>query len=189
MQARRQVGRDDDAVYAAAAKALELVHDGARVAVIPPVSGGSGEDVDYDEGLYRVTTKVMDGDAQRLVDLVQRDEAGALNLFYGRVRNHHEGRAVERLEYEAHSTMALRQLQRTAVDAGRDLPAQLAEALPHLVVQVKRVRDQEPQPQAGRGQRPGHQTPPPLRGLPNVVGLVVVGLVFVVIDSGHGMGQ
>ena len=37
MQARRQVGRDDDAVYAAAAKALELVHDGARVGL------GSGQ--------------------------------------------------------------------------------------------------------------------------------------------------
>ena len=100
----------------------ERLHDGARVAVIPPVSGGAGDDVDLDEGLFRVTTKVMDGDAQRLVELVQRDEAGALNLFYGMVRNHHEGRAVERLEYEAHTTMALRQLQRVAEETKARFP-------------------------------------------------------------------
>ena len=100
----------------------ERLHDGARVAVIPPVSGGASDEVDLDEGLFRVTTRVMDGDAQRLIDLVQRDEAGALNLFYGMVRNHHEGRAVERLEYEAHTTMALRQLRRVAEETKARFP-------------------------------------------------------------------
>jgi molybdopterin synthase catalytic subunit len=101
----------------------ERLHDGADVAVIPPVSGGApDEPVDLDEGLFRVTTNVMDGQAQALVDLVRRDEAGAVNLFYGVVRNHHEGRAVERLEYEAHTTMALRQMRHVAAETKQRFP-------------------------------------------------------------------
>ena len=87
------------------------------LALIPPVSGGA---VDTSSGLYRLTHEVMD--PQALVDLVKRDEAGAVNLFYGNVRNHSEGRQVERLEYEAHESMAVAKMRETAEETKRRFP-------------------------------------------------------------------
>ena len=95
----------------------ETLHAGAEVALIPPVSGGA---VDVSPALYRLTHEVLD--PQSLVALVQRDEAGALALFYGNVRNHSEGREVERLEYEAHETMAVAKMRETAEETKRRFP-------------------------------------------------------------------
>lgn len=69
---------------------------GDELALIPPVSGGGG--------LFRVTPEVLD--PQPLVDRVRRDEAGAVVLFYGVVRNHNAGRPVLYLEYDAYPEMA-----------------------------------------------------------------------------------
>jgi molybdopterin synthase catalytic subunit len=80
----------------------ERLRDGVEVALIPPVSGGSGD-------LYRITTEPLVAD--ELVALVQRDEAGAIDLFYGVVRDNTDGRAVLRLEYEAHEAMALAKMR------------------------------------------------------------------------------
>ena len=95
---------DDDYV-----RVETVLRDGAEVALIPPVSGGA---VETTPGLYRLTREILD--AQELARLVQRDEAGALALFYGNVRNHSEGRQVERLEYEAHDSMAVAKMRQAA---------------------------------------------------------------------------
>jgi MoaE-MoaD fusion protein len=95
----------------------EALHDGAEVALIPPVSGGA---VETSPALYRLTHEVMQ--PQGLVELVQRDEAGAVALFYGNVRNHSEGRDVERLEYEAHETMAVAKMRDVAEETKRRFP-------------------------------------------------------------------
>ncbi len=92
----------------------ETLRDGVEVALIPPVSGGAEPE------LFRLTTDVLDG--QALVNLVRRDESGAVNLFYGVVRNHSEGRDVERLEYEAHESMALRQMREVAAETKARFP-------------------------------------------------------------------
>jgi len=47
---------------------------------------------------------------------------GALCLFVGVVRDHHQGRAVARLEYEAYEEMALLLLQRIEDEARRRWP-------------------------------------------------------------------
>ena len=47
---------------------------------------------------------------------------GALCLFVGVVRDHHQGRAVARLEYEAYEEMALPLLQRIEDEARRRWP-------------------------------------------------------------------
>ena len=91
----------------------QRLHDGAEVALIPPVSGGS-------DGLFRVTHGVMNPD--ELVKLVRRDEAGGVTLFYGDVRNHSEGRSVERLEYEAHESMALAKMREVAAETKQRFP-------------------------------------------------------------------
>lgn len=42
---------------------------------------------------------------------------GAQVLFLGVVRNHHQGRSVQRIDYEAYEPMALKELQRIANQA------------------------------------------------------------------------
>ena len=58
-------------------------------------------------------------DARALRELVRTDHSGAIVLFEGVVRDRHEDHAVARIEYDAHHSMAERQL-RAAVAAVRD---------------------------------------------------------------------
>ncbi|MFA7249595.1 MAG: molybdenum cofactor biosynthesis protein MoaE [Dehalococcoidia bacterium] len=81
------------------------LHDGDTVALIPPISGGANE-----TPRYVVTHQVLNVRAIR--DAVTTPASGAVVVFEGIVRNHHEGRDVLRLEYEAYESMAERQLQR-----------------------------------------------------------------------------
>jgi len=90
------------------------LRDGCEVAAIPPVSGGA------EAPLFLVTHEVMD--PQALADAVRRDEAGAIDLFYGVVRNHNDGKAVDYLEYEAHESMALRKLEEVAAETKARFP-------------------------------------------------------------------
>jgi molybdopterin synthase catalytic subunit len=92
----------------------EKLREGVEVALIPPVSGGAEPE------LYRVTPDPIDG--QALAELVRTDSDGAVTLFYGVVRNNSEGRDVERLEYEAHETMAVRKLQEVCEETKRRFP-------------------------------------------------------------------
>ena len=59
---------------------------------------------------------LVDGaiDVASVVSAVRRDEAGAVIVFEGVTRNHHQGREVLRLEYEAYSGMAEREMQAIA---------------------------------------------------------------------------
>ena len=69
---------------------------------------------------------------------VQRPENGAVLMFHGVVRNHHEGKAVERIDYHGYRAMVLREL-RTLCDEitrGRDEPIHLAVVHRLGVVQV-----------------------------------------------------
>lgn len=53
---------------------------------------------------------------------VQTGEAGAINFFFGVVRNNTQDRAVERLDYEAYGPMAVREMQKIADGACRRWP-------------------------------------------------------------------
>lgn len=97
------------------------LRDGDTVALIPPISGGA-------QGLplYHVTADALDPRALR--DAVMTTASGACVLFEGVVRDHHEGRPVERLEYEAYEEMAARQLRAVGEEvlaryAGREVHA------------------------------------------------------------------
>ncbi len=85
------------------------ISEGDTVALIPPVSGGADIEV---MPHFLVTADPLDRDALR--DLVWTDEAGAIVLFEGIVRNHHQGHDVLRLEYEAYPSMAEKQLDAVA---------------------------------------------------------------------------
>ena len=104
-----------------------LLHDGDVVALIPPVSGGADalEDAadEPSEGAtprYLVTAEPLDRDALR--ELVLTPASGAVVLFEGVVRDHHEGRAVLRLEYEAYASMAERQLRAVCEEVLAEYP-------------------------------------------------------------------
>ncbi len=56
-------------------------------------------------------------DVAPLLAAAARPECGAVNLFLGTTRDHHEGRRVLRLEYEAHESMALAALLALEVEA------------------------------------------------------------------------
>ena len=95
------------------------LRDGDTLALIPPISGGA--DLDPVEGAtprFLVTSGLLDPRALR--DVVMTPASGACVVFEGVVRDHHEGRAVERLEYEAYEEMALRQMERVASEVAEE---------------------------------------------------------------------
>jgi molybdopterin synthase catalytic subunit len=53
---------------------------------------------------------------------VRHAGAGAVCLFLGMVRDHNEGRAVVKLEYEAYASMALAEMRRIADELLAELP-------------------------------------------------------------------
>lgn len=103
----------------------ERIHAGADIALIPPVSGGAPS-VHGEPGeppLVHLTHDPLEAAAPQLVEAVRTDDSGAVAVFYGVARNHSEGRAVERLEYEARESMALRQMQNVVDETKRRFPA------------------------------------------------------------------
>jgi len=65
--------------------------------------------------MVRITREAIDlAELQRA-----KPEDGALCLFVGLVRNHNEGRAVVRLEYEAYEEMAIPLMEAIAAEARR----------------------------------------------------------------------
>jgi molybdopterin synthase catalytic subunit len=75
------------------------VGDGDTVVFVPPVSGGSARGP-----AFRVTPDAVSGEIVRRI--VAADRAGAIVTFVGVVRDHHRGRPVRHLEYEAYAPMA-----------------------------------------------------------------------------------
>ena len=53
-------------------------------------------------------------DVAQVIQSVDADEAGAVNVFVGTVRNRTDGRRVVRLEYEAYDAMALKEMEKLA---------------------------------------------------------------------------
>ncbi len=62
--------------------------------------------------LFEVTADELD--PGHVVEHVRRDDAGAIALFYGVVRDHNRGRKVMHLEYDAYPEMATKVMQRIA---------------------------------------------------------------------------
>ena len=83
------------------------LQDGVEVALLPPVSGGLPEAEDE---------VLVDGpiDLAAVQAAVADPGYGAVLLFLGAVRNHHQGREVEKLTYTAHRDMATKNLRKIA---------------------------------------------------------------------------
>ncbi len=90
--------------------------DGAEIALLPPVSGGSEQATQAVEGPYVriVHERIVPHD---VVPPLERPEDGAIVIFDGIVRNHSRGRRTRYLEYEAYEPMALKLLEELAQQA------------------------------------------------------------------------
>jgi molybdopterin converting factor subunit 1 len=97
------------------ARDADPVPDGAEVAVIPPVSGGSGR--------FRVVDRPID--LGEVVEAVAGPGLGGVVTFRGDVRAESHGKQVLRLEYEAYAPMAERKLEeigrRVAAEHGAEV--------------------------------------------------------------------
>jgi len=93
-----------------------------EVALLPPVSGGSGQpagrrryDERYGERCAAITREAID--PQGVLDRIKRGEDGAAVVFEGVVRNQTRGRRTLYLDYEAYEEMALGQMERLGEQA------------------------------------------------------------------------
>lgn len=132
------------------APADAVLAEGVEVALLPPVSGGSGSPrprgvgdaagaadgppTGEDGSLTPARVALVDGplDAARLAAAVSGPSRGAVVTFQGTVRDHHQGRPVARLDYAAYRPMAEATLGRIVAEleaAHRDLRAAVAHRL------------------------------------------------------------
>jgi molybdopterin synthase catalytic subunit len=100
-----------------------LLEGGDEVALLPPVGGGSTDDL----------IEIVDGaiDAAGILAFVNHTGAGGVNLFLGTARDVHEGKAVERLAYEAYRPMAIEVLRELARETRELFPTVKRVALVH----------------------------------------------------------
>ena len=101
------------------------LRDGCEVALLPPVSGGSSPSAtEVPAALAEITDAPIDvADVERRVASA---DCGAVLLFLGTVRDHHQGRSVARLTYDAYRPMArevLARIVRELEEAGDRLRA------------------------------------------------------------------
>jgi len=84
--------------------ASQPLQDGDRVDVMPPVAGGSAVVI------CRITDQEISLDEVRKA--VEHPGAGGVCIFHGVVRDHADGRQVDRLDYEAHESLAEKEMNR-----------------------------------------------------------------------------
>ncbi|MDP2272829.1 MAG: molybdenum cofactor biosynthesis protein MoaE [Archangium sp.] len=101
----------------------DLIPEGAEVALIPPVAGGSG-------GLFRLQDTPLS--LQEAIDAVASVSQGGLVTFSGAVRDHSKGKRVTRLDYEAYGPMAQKKLAQIGAEAREKWPGTQVAVLHRL---------------------------------------------------------
>lgn len=121
------------AVDQAFAKEDAVLTEGAEVALIPPVAGGSADDAPVEDECLHVALVEEPITADGLHALATHPESGAVQVFLGVVRNHHEGRQVLHLEYQAYEAMAVEEMRRIGMRLLVEHPEVRRVALVHRV--------------------------------------------------------
>ena len=103
------------------ASAETRLHAGDEIALLPPVSGGSGDAAKPDGGNGSDSSRVAivreTINPQEILAWLKRPEDGAVVVFEGIVRNHSRGRRTLYLDYEAYEPMAFKQMKSLAEQA------------------------------------------------------------------------
>ena len=90
--------------------------EGAEVALLPPVSGGSEiARVPVSSAHCRIQQELIE--VAKISASIRRGEDGAVVAFEGIVRNNTRGRKTQYLDYEAYEGMAIRELESLAEQA------------------------------------------------------------------------
>ena len=84
--------------------ASQPIHDGDRIDVLPPVAGGSPI------VLCEISEQEISLAQVRIA--VEHPGAGGICIFHGVVRDHADGKQVARLDYEAHESLAHKEMRR-----------------------------------------------------------------------------
>lgn len=90
----------------------KAISAGDTVVFVPPVAGGAA---DLEDQTFALDSEVLDPEA--LKETLRLDHSGACVTFEGWVRDHSEGRHVNRLEYEAFGAMAEKEGRRILEEA------------------------------------------------------------------------
>lgn len=91
-----------------------FVRGGDVIDVMPPVAGGAGGWIELAGSRGRVQITERELSVDEAIAQVSHAGAGAITVFLGAVRDHAEGVRVTRLDYEAHASLAVRELERVA---------------------------------------------------------------------------
>ncbi len=91
-----------------------VLRHGDEVGLLPPVSGGSGNETHF-RGEVRIVREVID--SQETLARTKQSSDGAAVIFDGVVRDNTRGRRTLYLDYEAYEPMALKQMESLATDA------------------------------------------------------------------------
>lgn len=93
----------------------EQVHAGDEIAVLPPVAGGVASPV-------HCVLQEAPLSVDAAIAKVSHPGAGGIAIFLGVVRDHAEQGSVSRLDYEAHESLALREMTRILHALSREYP-------------------------------------------------------------------
>jgi molybdopterin synthase catalytic subunit len=108
--------------------------DGAEVALLPPVSGGSGEETDARTAAVSLVHGPIA--SEELCERITHPGAGAVVTFAGNVRNSHRGRPVTHLTYDAYEEMAIAALGRIVAELEAEQP-EVRVAISHRLGDVQ----------------------------------------------------
>jgi molybdopterin synthase catalytic subunit/molybdopterin converting factor small subunit len=97
------------------------LNEGDEVALLPPVSGGSGAQIapGTRSRCEIVRHRIP---SEEIIDKIKQGEDGAVAIFEGIVRNNTRGRQTLYLDYEAYEAMALTQMNALAASILNDYP-------------------------------------------------------------------
>ncbi len=84
--------------------AAQMICDGDRVDVLPPVAGGSP--------IVLCEVRAREISLDEVSKAVEHPGAGGICIFQGVVRDHADGKRVSRLDYEAHESLANKEMRR-----------------------------------------------------------------------------
>ena len=94
------------------ASPAETLSEGDEIALLPPVSGGSGTATETGQSRCKIVRSRIPTD--EIVEGMKQGEDGAVVVFEGIVRNHTRTRKTLFLDYEAYEPMALSQMNSLA---------------------------------------------------------------------------